>query len=214
MKCIVSILLIIMLLGCLGCESKVPAYRNIKGQNTVEIPLSSIDDFVNLSKDYEQHILNNVAFSYEKSSKLNNYNDYKGLVDSFIEQRFCISYCSNFSHSDLYPYISDEVYNATKGYFLQLEDDLDKYDAVFFPREVSLNPGNIIKISESKNFVAINVQVNLYIRAEDDFFKEYVYLRSGFNMIYLWLYFEKDMKIVGWSETYNDVGTFYFTDGH
>ena len=197
-----------------ACESSAPAYRNTKHSFEQNTTLSSIAEFINSSRDfYGQTVLPEARFSYCKTGDIENASEYLALVDSFVEKRFCLSYAKPFSENDLKQLLTESLYVSTKGYFDELYNDILREKVVFFPREATINSGAIVKIFEQDGaYLGINAFVNFSARTNETFLEYHENFRAGANFAWLWIYFNEEMQIVGWSEVYNDIGVLYFGD--
>lgn len=117
MKRIFVITIIIMSCLFMACEANIPAYRNEAYRFKDDIPLSNLNDFVNVSRDYyDQITLPDVEFEYCKTDDIRNADEYLALVDIFIERRFCLSYTKNPTGNDLESCLTESLFNTTKGY--------------------------------------------------------------------------------------------------
>lgn len=190
----------------LGCEANDPAYKNNKENISEDIPISNIADFIRLSHDNNDFIpeLEGRSFEYVKTNDVTNYEDYLAVIDSFIMERYCMTYCSEFNTEDMQPLFTSELYNAITPDLIQFDKAIGYYNVVLFPKIVEINPGNILKVYDESGITAINATIYLYTRADKGFYDDYAYLRQGLNFVWLWIYVDTELKIINWSEDYGD----------
>lgn len=210
-----KIIMLYMILLCLfitGCEATIPAYKNMKNQQSKiydKIPLSEFEVF---SRDYySDTIMGNAKFDYIFLDSLSQPEERIALLDKFIEKRFSVSYV-DFEPNNLKPYMTEELYDCNEAFFQALAMDMRKAKTVFFPKEVFLNPGKICKVYTDDEILGLFAKITLYTSVlENNFFDAHDYLNNGTSFINVWIYVNTDNEIIGWIEEYNERAIACFT---
>ncbi len=213
-----KIRVIIVLIICLvlvGCESKIPLFLAYKDNNEyTDISLNDIKKFQDIAHDYnEEDIMQGVQSEYCKFDE-NKKERYKKIACEFLETRFCLSYTKNSSEK-FANIIEEQVLENVNQFFVNLFNDLEDTKTVMIVKTAQIMPGNIEKeyiADDNERVYGIYCQIILYSSSIDErFFERNPYINKPSTLIGVWLYVrDKDSLIIGWSEDYSDQGILYF----